>query len=108
MPKPRARKTKDWEPPEFAWSLRGPVPIEYTEDVRDDQGNRLAGCAHIYGRKIVVDASLPREEIEAVLMHEALHLWAHDSGFDIMFESLEEPFIQSMASFVVSYQKFTK
>lgn len=102
------RKRKGWEPPEFAWTIRGPVPVEYTDDIRDEQNQRLAGCAQLYERKIVVDAGLPRSEVEVVLMHEALHLWAHDSGFDDLFRSLEEPFIQSLASFIIGYQKFTR
>lgn len=107
--KKKARRRRDeWEPPEFAWTIRGPIPVEYTDDIRDSEGQRLAGCAHLYDRKITVDTGLPREEVEAVLVHEALHTWAHDSGFDDLFRSLEEPFVQSLASFIVSYQKFTR
>ena len=102
-PTKRPRKRKGWEPPEFVWSNRGPIPVEYTDDIRYDQGNRLAGVAMLYERKIAVDASLPQHEVEAVLAHEALHIWAHDSGFDDLFKNLEEPFVQSLSSFMVSY-----
>lgn len=93
-----------WEPPLFEWTQLGPVPIELSDHIEDD-GQRLAGVAMTYERRITVDSGLEDQALRVVTWHELLHLWLHDAGVGVPGE-LEEVIVQALASALVAREDF--
>jgi len=94
-----------WEPPLFEWTQLGPVPIELSDAVTDDTGNKLAGCALIYDRRVILDSGLEDRAMRVVHYHEMVHLWLHDAGV-VIPEGLEEVVCTALASALVAREDF--
>jgi hypothetical protein len=94
-----------WEPPEFEWTQLGAVPVEMTELLKDDDGARLAGCAEMYGRKIVLDSELPLQSTRVILNHEWGHLVLHDAGITLPAD-VEEAVVQAYGTAMVAREDF--
>jgi hypothetical protein len=93
-----------WEPPLFEWTQLGPVPVELAETL-EHNGERLAGFAMVYQRRVVLDSALADQAMRVVYLHEMLHLWLHDAGV-VLPEATEEVICTALASALVAREDF--
>lgn len=93
-----------WEPPLFAWTQLGPIPVELTEKLEHD-GERLAGVALPYGRKIILDSGLEDQATRVIFAHEWVHMVLHDAGI-ILPPDQEEAVCTTVATAMVASEDF--
>lgn len=97
-------RKRAWEPPAFEWTQLGPIPVELSDRI-EDEGQRLAGLASLYERRITLDSGLDDQALRVVAMHELLHVFLHDAGVTLG-NDIEEVVVQALASALVAREDF--